>query len=187
MSNVDESLIAFVEICAYWILMVESKFYIMRAQWFSLDVFVLLISKNCMVNKACEPQHSADWINNESLLRFRTRTLTRSTSTRFDSPLFRAASKVAMLIPSNLAASFREINFSIGGPPFCQRCGCCFQNHMNALATEAASAWYLTLKNLLATFATHPWRWGHSGLRWRGCHNSTASFYSCAAEFPPSL
>ena len=56
---------------------------------------------------------------------------------------------------------------------------------MNALATEAASAWYLTLKNLLATFATHPWRWGHSGLRWRGCHNSTASFYSCAAEFPP--
>ena len=33
-----------------------------------------------------------------------------------------------------------------------------FQNHMNALATEAASAWYLTLKNLLATFATHPWR-----------------------------
>src|SRR5699024_11202115 len=97
----------------------------------------------------------------------------------------RAASKVAMLIPSNLAASFREINFSIGGPPFCQRCGCCFQNHMNALATEAASAWYLTLKNLLATFATHPWRWGHSGLRWRGCHNSTASFYSCAAEFPP--
>ena len=103
------------------------------------------------------------------------------------SPLFRAASKVAMLIPSNLAASFREINFSIGGPPFCQRCGCCFQNHMNALATEAASAWYLTLKNLLATFATHPWRWGHSGLRWRGCHNSTASFYSCAAEFPPSL
>ncbi|HJH53047.1 MAG TPA: hypothetical protein K8V98_10130 [Phocaeicola vulgatus] len=94
---------------------------------------------------------------------------------------------MAMLIPSNLAASFREINFSIGGPPFCQRCGCCFQNHMNALATEAASAWYLTLKNLLATFATHPWRWGHSGLRWRGCHNSTASFYSCAAEFPPSL
>ena len=58
---------------------------------------------------------------------------------------------------------------------------------LDALATEAASAWYLTLKNLLATFATHPWRWGHSGLRWRGCHNSTASFYSCAAEFPPSL
>jgi len=40
---------------------------------------------------------------------------------------------------------------------------------------------------LLATFATHPWRWGHSGLRWRGCHNSAAPFYSCAAGFPPSL
>ena len=25
------------------------------------------------------------------------------------------------------------------------------------------------------------------GLRWRGCHNSAASFYSCAAGFPPSL
>jgi len=61
------------------------------------------------------------------------------------------------------------------------------QSHMNALEENSSSAWYLTLKNLLATFATHPWRWGHSGLRWRGCHNSTASFYSCAAEFPPSL
>ena len=26
-----------------------------------------------------------------------------------------------------------------------------------------------------------------TGLRWRGCHNSAASFYSCAAGFPPSL
>ena len=26
-----------------------------------------------------------------------------------------------------------------------------------------------------------------TGLRWRGCHNSAASFYSCAVGFPPSL
>ena len=26
-----------------------------------------------------------------------------------------------------------------------------------------------------------------TGLRWRGCHNSAASFVTCAAGFPPSL
>ena len=37
------------------------------------------------------------------------------------------------------------------------------------------------------TFATPPDDGNTTGLRWRGCHNSAASFVSCAAGFPPSL
>lgn len=79
----------------------------------------------------------------------------------------------------------------------------CFQNHMNTLAAETASAWYLILnrkrptKKVIASyfnmiqFSSHlprnPDDGNIAGLRWRGCHNSAASFYSCAAGFPPSL
>ena len=77
------------------------------------------------------------------------------------------------------------------------------QNHMNTLAAETASAWYLILnrkrlhKKVIASyfnitqFSSHlprnPDDGNITGLRWRGCHNSAASFYSCAAGFPPSL
>lgn len=34
---------------------------------------------------------------------------------------------------------------------------------------------------------TSPARGGIAGRRWRGCHNSAASYKTCAAGFPPSL
>lgn len=73
------------------------------------------------------------------------------------------------------------------------------QSHMNTLAAETASAWYLILnrkrppKRAVASyfnmtqFSSHlprnPDDGNITGLRWRGCHNSAASFYSCAAGF----
>ena len=119
-------------------------------------------------------------------------------------PLLRAASSVAMLIPKISAASFRVMSFSIDHiPSNLSRLPSCFQNHMNTLAAETASAWYLILnrkrpsKKVIASyfnmtqFSSHlprnPDDGNIAGLRWRGCHNSAASFYSCAAGFPPSL
>ena len=76
---------------------------------------------------------------------------------------------------------------------------------MNTLAAETASAWYLTLKgnpigahapignrheiNLVITphLPRTPDAGDRTGLRWRGCHNSAASFIACAAGLPPSL
>ena len=74
---------------------------------------------------------------------------------------------------------------------------------MNTLAAETASAWYLTLKGtptgahapignrrkINLVIAPHLPRTLTPGteqvLRWRGCHNSAASFVACAAGFPP--
>ena len=47
---------------------------------------------------------------------------------------------------------------------------------------EAANASYL-YNSAFITFATPPDDGNTTGLRWRGCHNSAASFYSCAAGF----
>ena len=105
-----------------------------------------------------------------------------------------------MLIPKISAASFRVMSFSIDHiPSNLSRLSSCFQNHMNTLAAETASAWYLILnrkrppKRAVASyfnmtqFSSHlprnPDDGDIPGLRWRGCHNSAASFYSCAAGF----
>ncbi len=99
---------------------------------------------------------------------------------------------------------YRVMSFSIDYiPSNLSRLSSCFQNHMNTLAAETASAWYLILnrkrppKRAVASyfnmtqFSSHlprnPDDGNITGLRWRGCHNSAASFYSCAAGFPPSL
>lgn len=62
------------------------------------------------------------------------------------------------------------------------------QNHMNALATCAASAWYLTLNMsviFLATFIEPLAKREHGRLPLaRTIHNSTASVIPCAAGFP---
>ena len=50
---------------------------------------------------------------------------------------------------------------------------------------EATNASYL-YNSAFITFATPPDDGNTTGLRWRGCHNSAASFVSCAAGFPPS-
>lgn len=59
---------------------------------------------------------------------------------------------------------------------------------MNALATCAASAWYLTLNMmviLVATFIEPLAKWEHGRLSLaRTIHNSTASVGPCAAGFP---
>lgn len=47
---------------------------------------------------------------------------------------------------------------------------------------ETANASYL-YNSAFITFATPPDDGNTTGLRWRGCHNSAASFYSCAAGF----
>ena len=75
---------------------------------------------------------------------------------------------------------------------------------MNTLAAETASAWYLTLKGnphrRSCTDGESPRKqFGYhahichasltpgdrTGLRWRGCHNSTASFRSVRRRVPP--
>ena len=137
------------------------------------------------------------------LLRQVSRSISQNVRTG-QSLLLRAASSVAMQIPKISAASFRVMSFSIDHiPSNLSRLSSCFQNHMNTLAAETASAWYLILnrkrlhKKVIASyfnitqFSSHlprnPDDGNIAGLRWRGCHNSAASFYSCAAGFPPSL
>lgn len=63
-----------------------------------------------------------------------------------------------------------------------------FQNHMNALAVCAASAWYLTLNMpviFIAIFIEPLAKWEHDRLPLaRTIHNSAASVLPCAAGFP---
>ena len=63
------------------------------------------------------------------------------------------------------------------------------RNHQRMVSDfeqKAANASYLYF-SAFVTFATPPDDGNTIGLRWRGCHNSAASFVTCAAGFPPSL